>query len=115
MIEVAEANRIQSAAGERVQFIQTTAEAYVVPSEINRIYFFNPFSVEILRKVLARIRESWYASPREIVLFFYYPSDEYVADLMAEELLEFEDEIDCRDLFQGEDSRERILIFTMNE
>ena len=63
--------------------------------------------------MLARVRESWYDSPREIVLFFYYPSDEYVAALMMEEMLEFQDEIDCRDLFRGEDDRERVMIFSM--
>ena len=48
---------------------------------------------------------------REILLFFYYPSEEYVSCLMEEDELMFYDEIDCRDLFPGEDSRERILIF----
>ena len=32
---------------------------------------------------------------------------------MMEELLEFEDEIDCRDLFPGMNDRERIMIFTI--
>ena len=46
-------------------------------------------------------------------LFFYYPSDEYVSYLMTQEYLMFEDEIDCRDLFEGNDGREKILIFQM--
>ena len=45
--------------------------------------------------------------------FFYYPSDEYVSYLMTQEYLMFEDEIDCRDLFEGNDGREKILIFQM--
>ena len=32
---------------------------------------------------------------------------------MTDPDLMFEDEIDCRDLFEGKDSRERILIFSM--
>ena len=56
-------------------FVLTRAEEYEVPFDVNRCYFFNPFSVEILRKVLARIIESWYADPRELFLFFYYPSE----------------------------------------
>ena len=44
-------------------------------------------------------------------LYFYYPSDEYVAYLMTQELLMFVDEIDCGDLFEGKDPREKILIF----
>ena len=52
-------------------------------------------------------------------LFFYYPDDEYVAYLMSggagTEMLDFVDEIDCRDLFRGKNSRERILIFEIGE
>ena len=55
--------------------------------------------------------ESYYEEPREMKLFFYYPSDEYVAYLMTADELMFLDEIDCRDLFAGDDPRERILIF----
>lgn len=46
-----------------------------------------------------------------MLLFFYYPSEEYVSFLMTQGQLMFYDEIDARDLFQGEDSREKILIF----
>lgn len=104
-------NQKTAAAGKRTEFVQEAAEQYEVPDEASCMYFFNPFSVEILRKVLARIRESLYRTPRQIKLFFYYPSEEYVADLMTEDLLEFEDEIDCADLFMNDDDRERILIF----
>ena len=97
----------------KADFILTRAEAYEVPAEVNRCYFFNPFSVEILRKVMARITESYYGCPREIFLFFYYPSDEYISYLMTVEELEFYDEIECDDLFGGKDVRERILIFQL--
>ncbi len=109
----AQENGRSAVSGSRVRLEQAAAEQYEVPDDADRMYFFNPFSVEILRKVLARIRESRYRCPREILLFFYYPSEEYVADLMTEDLLEFEDEIDCKDLFRWEDERERILIFSM--
>ena len=68
--------------------------------EVDRVFFFNPFSVEILRKVLAKIEDSYYENPREIQLFFYYPSDEYISELMTVDILSFVDEIDCRDLFE---------------
>ena len=42
---------------------------------------------EILQKVLARIYESYYENPREILLMFYYPSEEYISCLMTEEAL----------------------------
>ena len=94
-------------------FQLTRAEEYEVPRDVNRCYFFNPFSVEILHKVMARILESWYDAPREIFLFFYYPSDEYISYLMTVEELEFYDEIECDDLFEGSDIRERIMIFQL--
>jgi hypothetical protein len=55
--------------------------------------------------------ESYYEEPREMFLFFYYPSDEYISYLMTVDELAFLDEIDCKDLFDGENPRERIMIF----
>ena len=106
-----EGGKIGAAA--KADFLLTRAEAYPVPEDVNRCYFFNPFSVEILHKVMARILESYYENPRELFLFFYYPSDEYVAYLMGVDELEFYDEIECDDLFAGNDPRERILIFQL--
>lgn len=103
----------QKCALSKADFVLTRAEAYEVPPEVNRCYFFNPFSVEILHKVMARIIESYYAHPRDVFLFFYYPSDEYISCLMTVEELEFFDEIECDDLFEGYDERERVLIFQL--
>lgn len=104
-------NKKSAVSRARADFVLARAEEYEVPREVNRCYFFNPFSVEILRKVMARITESYYANPREILLFFYYPSDEYMCYLMTIDELEFYDEIDCDDLFEGNDTRERIMVF----
>ena len=95
------------------EFVLERAEAYAVQAEVNRCYFFNPFSVEIFQKVMARILDSWYENPRELYLFFYYPSDEYIAWLMTVDELDFFDEIECGDLFGGSDPRERIMIFRL--
>ena len=95
------------------QFVLANAESYEVPKDVNRCYFFNPFSEEIIHKVMARILESYYENPREIFLFFYYPADEYIAYLMTVDELEFYDEIECDDLFEGCDPRERIMIFQL--
>ena len=97
----------------KADFVLTRAEEYEVPLEVNRCYFFNPFSAEILHKVMARIIESYYENPREIFLFFYYPADEYISCLMTVDELEFYDEIECDDLFPGKDPRERIVIFQL--
>ena len=94
-------------------FLQANAETYAVPPRVNRCYFFNPFSLEIFRKAMDRLLASYYENPREILLFFYYPADEYVAYLMTVDALDFYDEIPCDDLFAGKDSRERILIFQL--
>ena len=99
----------------KAEFVQVNAETYEVLQNVNRCYFFNPFSVEILHKVMARILESYYENPRELFLFFYYPADDYIAYLMTVEELEFYDEIECDDLFAGNDPRERIMIFTLPE
>ena len=87
------------------------AEKFEVLESVDKIYFFNPFSVEILQKVIAQILDSYYENIRTIQLFFYYPSDEYISYLMTVDELMYYDEIDCRDLFDGNDSRERIMIF----
>ena len=106
-------NKKTAVSGTRTEFVQMRAEAYEVPPEVNRCYFFNPFSVELLHKVMARVIESYYDTPREIMLFFYYPSEEYISYLMTVDELEFYDEIDCSDLFEGNGARERIMIFTV--
>ena len=94
----------------KVEFVHSGAEHYDV-ADADCFYFFNPFSVEILQSVLGKILASYYEAPRPMQLFFYYPNDEYVAFLMTQEELMFADEIDCRDLFEGDNEREKILIF----
>jgi len=106
-------NRKTTVSRIKPDFALTRAEEYELPRSVNRCYFFNPFSVEILHKVMARIMESWYDSPREIFLFFYYPADEYISYLMTVDELDFYDEIECDDLFTGNDPRERIMIFQL--
>ena len=97
----------------RVSFEEANAEHFIVPDEVDRIYFFNPFSLEILQKAVSRILDSYYGIPREMMLFFYYPSEEYISYLMTVEEFLFFDEIDCRDLFLESDPREKILIFEL--
>jgi SAM-dependent methyltransferase len=109
--ESALVNQKNAVSGNKTEFVLARAEEYEVMPEVNKCYFFNPFSVEILRKVMARIIESYYVNPRKILLFFYYPSEEYISYLMTVSELEFYDEIDCGDLFEGKSTRERIMIF----
>lgn len=111
--EAAAENKKTAVSGGRTEFVLADAGEFPVPKAVNRAYFFNPFSVELLQKVIRRILDSWYERPREIRLFFYYPSDEYLAYLMTVDELMFADEIDCRDLFEGNDAREQIVEFVL--
>jgi len=96
-----------------VEFVHTGAEKFQV-TDADSFYFFNPFSVEILQSVLGRILDSYYESPRHMLFFFYYPNEEYISFLMTRPELMFVDEIDCMDLFQGNNKREKILIFELS-
>lgn len=107
-------NKDKAVSGGRTSMELANAEIFAVPENADRMCFFNPFSVEILEKVMARILESYYQNPRAIQLFFYYLSDEYISYLMTIDELMFVDEISCNDLFPGQDPRERIVIFEMS-
>ena len=109
--EKAMENKQSAVSGERISFVLVNAEEYKVPEAVDRVYFFNPFSLEIFRKTVARIIDSYYEHPREIQLFFYYPSDEYISYLMTVDEFLFLDEISCQDLFEGNDPRERMVVF----
>lgn len=108
-------NQVTAVSGNRVQIEMENAEEFIIPKDVDRIYFFNPFALEILRKVMHRILDSYYESPRKLQLFFYYPSDEYVSYLMTVSELLFLDEVDCRDLFVGNDTREKIIVFELGD
>lgn len=108
----AEGNKEAAAKGNGVIFYHADAAEFSVV-DADCFYFFNPFSVEILKSVMGRIMESYYENPRKMRLFFYYPNDEYLVYLMTMYALAFVEEIDCRDLFPGKNERERILIFEL--
>ena len=75
IFRIAQENLENTISRVKPQFVLENAENFAVPPEVNRCYFFNPFSAEILHKVMARILESYYENPRELFLFFYYPAD----------------------------------------
>lgn len=111
MYEKAVENQKDFGQSQRIQFVLENAVNYQVERSVDRIYFFNPFSVDILQKVMMQIMESYYENPREILLFFYYPSDEYINCLLNLDMLTLHDEINCQDIFGGNDVREQILVF----
>ena len=113
IIAVARENQKAAVSAGRVKIMLGNAETFQVPEQVNRCFFFNPFSVEILRTAMARVLESYYENPREMLLFFYFPSPEYISYLMTVEELSFYDEIDCSDLFEENKDREKIVIFQL--
>ena len=109
LIRTAEENLIRSRE-KGITFVHMAAEQYELTDE-DSFFFFNPFSEVILKRVVDQILWSWYENPRKMQLFFYYPTDEDVALLIGTQELMFSGEIDCSDLFDGDQNRERILVF----
>jgi len=95
----------------RVEFINIDAKDYQIPSDASRFYFFNPFSIDVLKIVLKRINESYKKTKREILLFFYYPSKQYIELLNEEKGYILKDKISTMDLFLLNDIRENILVY----
>ena len=97
----------------RIDFTLGEAQKYEVPATVNRVFFFNPFSVVIFDNVMKNLVRSFYEKERRILLFLYYPQDAYIAALAQVEEAMFLDEIDCMDLFTGRDTRNRIMIYEL--
>lgn len=111
--QMAKGNKETAVIGQKTEFILADASIYEVPEEVDRCYFFNPFSIEVFRKTYARILESYYRKPREILLLFYYIQDAYLDYLMEQGELRFLDEIDCAGLIGADIKREKIKIFSL--
>ena len=94
-----------------VEFLNMSAEDYEVDKEDTAFFFFNPFSVSILSKVLSNIEKSFYENPRIIKLIFYFPTLEFVGELTMRDQIDFVDEIDCSHLYKDSKGRECIMIF----
>ena len=62
---------------------------------------------------MCKVIESYYEKERRMILFFYYPQDEYIAYLSGIDEVMFVDEIDCTDLFPEKDDRNRIMIYEL--
>ena len=83
------------------------AEQYEVADE-NVFFFFNPFSEKVFEGVLRRLIQRGTGT-----LICYYPSEAYITLLNLMPQIERIDTIDCRDLFNGKDERERIEVFRL--
>lgn len=92
-----------------VYFYRCYAEEYEIHPLDNRFYFFNPFSVQIFKKVVQNIISSLEKSNRELELILYYASEEYVSFLKKTPFV-WKDEIRVPFLYHL-DSSERFLIY----
>ena len=95
----------------RVEFINCNAKDYTIPEYVSGLYFFNPFSVEILTEVVENLLKSKRKKERDIYLFFYYPSKEYLEFLSQKTNISLVDKIDCSDLFAEFNEREYIAVY----
>lgn len=69
-------NSESPAAKNRVSFVLGDAATFILPDNADRCFFFNPFALHTIKRVLGNIFDSLYHQPREILLFFYYVNEE---------------------------------------
>ncbi|WP_085993598.1 methyltransferase [Oceanobacillus senegalensis] len=98
---------------DKLQFHYCLAEEYVIRREDNCFYFFNPFSVEIFRRVVQNILASVELIQRSVDLILYYPHDDYIYFLEMETLFELVEEVRIPGLYER-NPYERILIYRLN-
>ena len=93
-----------------IMFLNMLAEKYDVQQQDNVFFFFNPFSVQIFRKVLQKIYLSFEEHPREIHVLLYYPSPEYLHYIQFETNLDLLKEVRLKGC---KNENERICVFTL--
>lgn len=114
LYERAKNNQQTASSAQRVILVQEDAADFAVPMTVDRAFFFNPFSVEILKKTLDNLRQSQMRNPRDILLCFYYPSPAYTEYLNDREELALVDTLDCQTLLNHNDPRENVLIYKLS-
>lgn len=91
-------------------FHHEIAEQYIVKKQDNVFFFFNPFSVHVLRHVMNNIIDSKNKHPRDIHIILYYPPEDYLRYL--------QDSLQCTMLTEvkltgQKNPNERIVVFQM--
>lgn len=92
-----------------IQFICCLAEEYVITPRDNHFYFFNPFSVQIFKRITSNILKSVEESPRVVDIILYYPHDTYIQFLEHDSPFELLQEIKLKAYWLNPD--ERLLIY----
>lgn len=93
-----------------IQLYHIAVEDYEVSDKDTIFYFFNPFSLIIMRPVIYEIMRSVTIFERPIQLVFYYPLDECIQFIEERTPFELKEQI----ILPGhhKDLREKILIYT---
>lgn len=86
------------------------AEDYEVKARENKFYFFNPFSIQIFKKVIHNILLSVEKQPREVDVILYYPPIEYTDYLTTETPFELVQEVKVPGLYNI-NNKECFLIY----
>ncbi len=107
------ANLQTAVSGNRVSFVLADAATYDVPNHVTCCFFFNPFALHTLKRVLGKLIDSWQQKPRKIYLCFYYLYEDTAAYLAHHVRLHLEECISCQDLFPESDRREKIWVYTI--
>lgn len=110
LLERARKNQETTPRGHLVTLVEQDAANFLAPPEADRVFFFNPFSTDILKKVIANLFVSCVNNPREILLFFYYPSKFYLDYLSQVPRLSLLDTLACHTDCKA-DPREKLLIY----
>ncbi|MED4223998.1 class I SAM-dependent methyltransferase [Neobacillus cucumis] len=95
---------------DKIRFVCCLAEEYEITSLDNRFYFFNPFSIQVFRKVVNNILRSLEDSPREVELVLYYPSEDYIYFLEQDTAFERKMEVTLPYVYEN-NPNERFLIY----
>jgi SAM-dependent methyltransferase len=95
---------------DKINFHCVLAEDYSISSDENKFYFFNPFTVQILMKVVKNIMVSFEKFQREIDLILYYPSEDYIFYLDTQTPFELAYELNLPE----NNPNERFLVYRLN-
>ena len=90
------------------------AEEYEVKETENRFYLFNPFTIEIFKKVIGNILHSVEQHNREVDIILYYPTAEYIQYLETQTPFKLLQEVKVPGLYNI-NKNERFLIFRLHQ
>jgi SAM-dependent methyltransferase len=103
---------VKKNAKDKIEFVCTFAEEYEIVDLDNRFYFFNPFSIQVFRKVVNNILRSLEDSPREVELVLYYPSEDYIYFLKQDTAFDMKQEVILPGVYEH-NQNERFLIYRL--